>query len=211
MVLVTTRDTSTAPEDEADRVRRERDRRAGGEQERADRRGDELVRQQEGALLPRVRDAEVLAGDHARQERAAGRVGEGLGRAEDEQRDEDDADADGPADDRGDEDDQRGGPPKVGHDDHPATVQAICRGAAKDAEEQDREVLAQDRQRHQERIARQGCDEQRAGGEHDAVADVVDERGREEPAEAPSEPRRHDGLDWPGEQGAHRRQDSNPG
>ena len=43
----------------------------------------------------------------------------------------------------------------------------------------------------------------------DAVADVVDERRRQEPAEAPTEPRRRDGLDDPGGKGAHRRQDTN--
>ena len=36
-------------------------------------------------------EAQVLAGDEARDERAARRVGERLGRAEDEQRDEHDA------------------------------------------------------------------------------------------------------------------------
>ena len=71
------------------------------------------------------------------------------------------------------------------------------------------QVLAQHRQRDEERIARLRGDQQRAGREHDAVADVVDERCGQEPAEAPSEPRWDDGLDRPGEQGSHRRQDTN--
>ena len=44
------------------------------------------------------------------------------------------------------------------------------------------------RHRHEERIARLRRDQERAGREHDAVADVVDERGGEEPAEAAAEP-----------------------
>ena len=47
------------------------------------------------ALHPGVGDAEVLARDEAREERAAGRVGERLRGAEDEQRDEHDGDVDG--------------------------------------------------------------------------------------------------------------------
>ena len=82
------------------------------------------------------------------------------------------------------------GPAEVDHDDHAPPVEAVGRGAAEDAEQQDRQVLAQHRQRDEERVARQRRDEQRAGRDHDAVADVVDDRGRQEPAEAPSEPRR---------------------
>ena len=52
--VVTTRETSTAPSTKHDRVGRERNRRADGEQERADRRRDELVGQQERALHPGV-------------------------------------------------------------------------------------------------------------------------------------------------------------
>ena len=52
-------------------------------------------------------------------------------------------------------------------------------------------------------------DEQRPGGEDDAVADVVDDRRGEEPAEAPPEPRRSDGLAQGDGDDAHRRQDSN--
>src|SRR3989304_2960326 len=58
----------------------------------------QVVRQQEGALHPGVRDAEVLAGHETRDERAAGRVGERLRRAEDEEGDEDDGDVDRPRD-----------------------------------------------------------------------------------------------------------------
>ena len=87
VVLVTTRDTSTAPSTKQTAFVANGMRHAGREQERADRRRNELVGQQERALHPGVGDAQVLARDEARQERAAGRVGERLGRAEDEQRD----------------------------------------------------------------------------------------------------------------------------
>ena len=84
---VTTREIEERAEREAGGVRRERQRHADREQERADRRRHQLVREQERALHPGVGDAEVLAGHEARHQRAAGRVGERLGRPEDEQRD----------------------------------------------------------------------------------------------------------------------------
>ena len=102
------------------------------------------------------------------------------------------------------------GATEVDDDDHPPSVEAVGGGASKDAEDQGREVLAEDRQRDEERIARLGRDEERPGGEHDAIADVVDERGGQEPAKAAAEPRGDDGLDRPGEQGAHRPQDTLP-
>ena len=86
-------------------------------------------------------------------------------------------------------------PAEVDDDDHPAPVEAVRHGAAQDAESSVGQVLAQHRQRDEERVARLRGDEQRAGREDDAVADVVDDRGGQEPAEAPSEPRRDDGLD----------------
>ncbi len=107
LVLVTTRETRSAPSTKHTAFVANGSAMPDGEQEGADRRGDQLVRQQEGALHPGVGEAEVLARHEARQERAARRVGERLRGAEDEQRDEHDGDADRPADDRRDEDDQR--------------------------------------------------------------------------------------------------------
>ena len=187
------RDEQSA-ERETDRVRRERQGHARGEQEGSDRRADELVRQQEAALHPGVGDAEVLAGHHPGQERAARRVREGLRRPKDEQRDQHDCDAHRTGDDRGDEDDECQGATEIDHDDHEAPVEAVSGGPTKDAEEQHGEVFAQDRQRDEERVARLGRHQERAGREDDAIADVVDDRGRQEPPEAPTESRRSDGL-----------------
>ena len=90
---------------------------------------------------------------HARQERAAGRVGERLGRTQDEQGGQDHRDAHRPADDRGHEDHEGERSAEVDHDDHPATVEAIRGGPAEDAEHQHRQVLAEDGHRDQERVA----------------------------------------------------------
>ena len=136
LVLRTTRETRSAPSTKQTAFVANGSGDPGREQEGADRWRHQLVRQEEGALHPGVREAEVLAGHEVRQERAARRVGERLGRAEDEQRDEDHGDADGAADDRGDEDDQSGRATEVHHDDHPAPVEPVRERATEDAEEQ---------------------------------------------------------------------------
>ena len=69
--------------------------------------------------------------------------------------------------DRGDQDDQSEGADEVDDDDHPASVEAVRGGAAKDTEQEGREVSAQDRHRDEERVARLRGHQQRAGGEHD--------------------------------------------
>ncbi len=187
------------PQREAGRVRRERDGRANREQERADGRQEQLVRQDERALHPGVGDAEVLAGDETRDQRAARGVGERLRRAEDEQGEQHEGDIHGPASDRSDECHEHERATKVHHDDHSLPVESVGGHAADDAEHEHRQVLAQQGHRDEERGARHRGDKQRPGGDRDAVAGVVDERCREQPAEAPTEPRRRDGLADPGE------------
>ena len=113
-------------------------------------------------------------------------------------------------DDRVDEDRQHRGAAHVGDDDHPLPVDPIGHGAAGDAEEQERQVLAQDGERDEEGVAGHRGDEQRPRGDRDAVAEVVDERRREQPAEAAAEPRWGDGLGRPGRHQAHRAEDSSP-
>ncbi len=88
-------------ERETRRVRRERQRHPDAEQERADRWSEKLVGQQERARQPRVRDPEVRAGDDLRRQAVTRDVGERLGRAEDEERDQDDRDIHGAGGDRG--------------------------------------------------------------------------------------------------------------
>ena len=78
-------------------------------------------------------------------------------------------------DDRRDEHDEDDGATEVDDDDHPASVEPVGGRAAEDAEQQDRQVLAQQRHRDEERVARLRRDEQRTGRERDAVADVVDD------------------------------------
>jgi hypothetical protein len=86
------------------RVHRERQRHADGEQECADGRRQELVRQEEGALHPGIGDPEVRSRHEARNEGAARRVREHFGGAQREEREKDDGDADSAGEDRRDED-----------------------------------------------------------------------------------------------------------
>ncbi len=134
-----------------------------------------------------------------------------LRRAEDEQGEQHEGDIHGPANDRCDECHEHERATKIHHDDHSLPVESVGGHAADDAEHEHRQVLAQQGHRHEERVPRHRGDEQRPGGDRDAVAGVIDERCREQPAEAPTEPRRHDGLGDPGEKKAHRRQDSKRG
>jgi len=98
------------------------------------------------------------------------------------------------------QDDQSQGADDIDDDHHPASVEAVRGGATKHAEQQRRKVSAQDGHRDEERIARLRGNQQRAGREHDAVADVVDGRRGQQPAEASPEPRWDDGLGRPGEE-----------
>ena len=177
---------------------------------RADRWRHQLVHDHECALHPGVRNAQVLTTHETGDEGAAGRVREGLRGAEDEQCDQHHGDGDGPADDRGHEHRQHERATQVHRDDHSPSIESVGRHSAHDPEQQRRQVLAQQRHRHQEGVARLRGDEQRAGGDRDAVARVVDDRRREEPAEALSKPRRRDGLADPTGEDWHARQRSNP-
>ena len=191
------------PQGETGGVRRERQGHAGGEQEGADRGRQQLIRKEERTLHPRARDAEVLAGHETRDKRAAGRVGEGLCGPKDEQDNKHHGDVDRAGDDDGDQCAQHQGASHVHHDDHPPSIKPVCRRSAQHAEQQDRKVLAEECHRDKERIARLGCDEQWSGRDHDAIARVVDDGCRQEPAEAPPKPPRRNGLDDPGTKGSH--------
>src|SRR5260221_639452 len=70
--------------------------------------------------------------------------------------------------------------------------------AGDDAEQRDRQILAQERPRDQEGVARMGGQQQRSSRDNDAIADVVDERRRQEPPKARSDSRRRNSLDNPG-------------
>ena len=123
--------------------------------------------------------------------------------------DEDQGDVDRPADDRRHQPDQDDRPAEVDQHDHAPPVEAVRGNTTQHAEQQHRQVLAEQGHGDEQRVPCQRGDEQGPGREHDAVADVVDDGRRQEPAEAPAKPRRHDGLDGPGREGSHRRQDTN--
>jgi len=167
-----------------------------------------LVREQLGSLDAGIGDAQVPAGDEAGEQRARGRVGERLPRAEHEQGDQHERDADCPARDHHDERNQHERPAQVDEYDHSPAVEPVCRDPADHAEQEDRQVLAQERHRDKERVAGEGGDEQRTGRDDDPIADPVGDRRRQQPAELSPEPGRSDGLGESGGQ-SHRPKNSN--
>ncbi len=68
-------------------------------------------------------------------------------------------------------------------DHEPSPVEPVGQRAGVQTEQQRRRPLQQRGQRHQERVVGLRRDEQRTGGEGDAVADVADPRRRQQPAE----------------------------
>ena len=119
-----------------------------------------------------------------------------------EQRDEDHGDADGPADDRRDEHAEHDRPDQVRR----RRPSAAGRSGPRRRPRSRRTAATGRYSLRSASETRNGslrlrCDEQRPGGDRDAVADVVDDRRRKQPAEARPEPRRSDGVDDPGEAG----------
>ncbi len=92
---------------------------------------------------------------------------------------------------------------EVGDDDHPAPIEAVRRRPADDPEQEHRQVLHEQRERHEERVAGLRRHEQRAGRERHAVADVVDSGRGEEPPEAPAQSAGRDGVGGARERGRH--------
>ena len=126
---------------------------------------DELVRQHERALHPGVGDAEVLAGHEPGRSVLLAESAKVSAVPRTNSATRTIAMLTVPLTIVATRTTSTSGPAEVDHDDHPPAVEAVRRGAADDAEQQDRQVLAQDRHRDEERIARLGRDEQRAGGE----------------------------------------------
>ena len=201
----TTRVTSSAPSAKQAAFGGERQRHADREQERPDRRRTSWLVSRNAALEPRVRDAEVLA-----PARRPGRrllvadVGERLRGPEHEQRDQDEHDADEL-------------PVTIVTARTPRTTarrrltratmrRRSIRSATTPAGNPNRATgrLGQDGDRDEERVPRLRRDQQRAGGQRDAVADVGDQRLAEQPSEGAAEARRGDGLDDGREGGTHR-------
>ena len=113
------------------------------------------------------------------------------------------------ADDRPCQDRQHGRPGKVHAGDDVTAVEAVGDGTRRDAEEQVRELLAQQRHRHQEWVTGLGGDQERTGGERDPVTNIGDDGGREEPAKARAEAGWCDRLDGEARVERHRPEDSN--
>ena len=89
------------------------------------------------------------------------------------------------------------GPGGVHRDDQHPAVEPVGQRAGVQAEEQPRQPLQQDRQGDQERGVGLGGDQQRAGRERQAVADVGDPRRGQQPSEVPAQAGRSDGFDDP--------------
>lgn len=115
---------------------------------------DQLVEQDECALHARIGNAQVRALDDAGQHRAAGRIGEGLGRAQNKQSDQHEHDADVTADYRESKNAQDQRPKQVGDDHHSTTLDTVGDNARHEAEQQRRQVGHQQRKRDEQRVAR---------------------------------------------------------
>ena len=118
--------------------------------------------------------------------------------AEEEQRAQDERDVHVAGDDRRREEPEDDGSGDVEDDRDRAPVQPVRGRPGPQAEDQRRRDLDEVRHRDEERVARLRGDEQRARGERDPVAEVAEDRGREQPAEALSEPRGSDRFDQRG-------------
>ena len=92
-----------------------------------------------------------------------------------------------------DDEDHRAG--EIHEDRDAAPVLAIDDDAGHRAEDQRRQVLAQERQRHEERIAGERGDQQRTCRHDDAVAQVHHDDGSEQRPERPAEARWRDRVD----------------
>lgn len=167
---------------------------AGGEQRRPDRRPGELVERHHADRDPGVADGEAVAVHEHRQQRARGRVREDLGGAEEEEGAQHEPHRDGVGRHAEPEDQQHGGPGEVDAHHEEAPVEAVRQGSGVQPEEQRRQPLEQRRQGDHERVAGLRGDQQRAGGQGQAVAQVAHPGRGEQPAESDAEARRGDDL-----------------
>jgi hypothetical protein len=128
-----------------------------------------------------------------RQQRAGSVVREHLRGADQEQRDEHHRHRHHAGHDRQRQQHQDGRAQQIDGDDDEPPVEAVRQRAREQAEQQPRELLQQDRRCDEQRVAGLRGDQQRAGREGDAVAEVRDPGGGEQPAEAgPEACRCHD-------------------
>ena len=153
-------------------------------------------------LHPGVGDPEVGLLDEHRGEGARGRVGEHLGHAQREDRDQHDRDGHVAGGDRGAEQREDDGAHEVrGHHDR-TPVEAVGHGAGVQPDQQPRQSAQQPGHRDQACVVGLRGDEQRPCRHGDPVADVGRPRRDEQPPETPAETCRQDGLD----EAAHKRE-----
>ena len=138
---------------------------------------------------------------HHREQRRGGGVGERLGDSEEEHRDQHDDDVDPPGPDRDRQTGQHRRPQQVDDDHDPPAVETVGDGAGVQAEQEERQPLQQQRHRHQLWVAGLGGDEQRTGGDLEAVAEVGHPRRPQQPPEVAAEPGRGRWLRRPSSRG----------
>ena len=144
---------------------------------------------------PCVADPQILLGDHHRQQRAGGRVGEDLRGPQQQHRDQDGGDADVPGDERDREDGEHGGARQIDADDEAAAVDPVGQDTGKEPEQQPWQALEQGTQGDQQGILGLRGDQQRPGRQSDAVTEIADPRRADEPPERRAHARRQHGLD----------------
>ena len=194
-------------EPEPDGVDAEWEGHADREQERPDRRHGELVQEKDRTVLTSIGHAEIVSLDEARDQGAARGVGKGFRRAQHEQGGENEGDVHEAGHDHGREDDEDDRAEHIDPGDDPAAIVTVGHYPREQSEHEMRQVLAQERERDEKRIARLRRDEQRSGGDRDAIADVGGDRGGEQPTEAASQPSRDDQFDDSRHGAGHRADD----
>jgi hypothetical protein len=173
----------------------DRESRPDREQGRTDRGTRQLVDGDEPGLEPRIRNGEVVARHEHREQGVRGVVGEHLGRAEHEERNQHEADGHRPGDDRRRDHREHHRPDDVHDDDEQPTVEPIGQRAGVEAEQELRQPLEKRREGHQPGVTRLGRDEQRPGRDADAVTQVRAPGRAEQPAEPVAQACRGDGFD----------------
>jgi hypothetical protein len=104
-------------------------------------------------------------------------------------------------DDGADEDREHAGAHQVDRHDDQSAIEPVGQHAGVQAEDERRQPLEEGRQRDQERVVRLRGDQQRTGGERDAVTEVGDPRRPDHPAEAGAQPPWREGVEHSGHRG----------
>ncbi len=158
---------------DAEDLREEGPERSHREEEGAERRPGELVRDEVARLQPRVADTEIGGAHEHRQEGRPGGVGENLRRAVDERRCEHDPDGRRPRHQEHDESRDDDGAGRVRDHDEPAPVVVVGDGSGEEPEQEPRQELHHGAGCHEDRRRRHRRDQQRRGRERDTVTEIA--------------------------------------